>query len=895
MGNVNNCLINNIKFDEINVKSNTSDEKNKQINNSNTNQGNYLSNKYKFETVKEEKVNNNILNSDFPENKKNILKISPSNGFNLGENKNNINFNNVRYSNGIIIDNNVLFNSTRKSFGSRKSFEKSQNRKTFEKNNFTQENVNISENNYGSNKVINTEEESDNLIVLDYNSPKTNSNNENINLNNINGYNNNDGYLKNIKDQNELNPEIKKSDIINHLDYNNKNIPMDNNYINKENINNNLNNYINQNLDIKKAENKNDINEQTQKSDRTLKKDFIETTNIFKNGIPYSKPKLNLYITENEKENIKDINLNNNNGNIKDDTKDNEAYFNSKRNEEFNNTENINKKNEFENINTNIPVKNNLNDNNDEIFDNDFITNVRKINPSPDDNINNRNKEPLNNGNDYFKKEINDVNKINKEEENILYQTTTLNNDQEIKLNNINNDYKNSNFLFNSNELNEGINSPIMKNRNKYFISNDNGASLNRRYFENNNIYEQNNINDEEIDELRQKLITQSEPKDKDSEFQETIKKSDKPYILEKDDFQIKNNNTNMINGQTNSEIKSDMKNNVYQKKNLKKINLNNNMKEQEQKDEVINNEELISENNNNINLDNLLTPSKDPNNIYKKKNINNTNEIINKKETKESKINEEENLNLNEVCEEFKDFDFNEWKRFYSQDDRFFKFPKEGINHNQEIKNPENDEIYKGDLNNNGEKHGYGCYISPNLKRIGMWRRNNFTGWGREIRNNGDIYEGKFINGKLNGKGIYKNKIKNISYIGDFINSEKHGKGELFTKENHYNGDFVNNKFEGKGKIEIYAEGEYEGDFKNGSFDGNGMLKWKNGDCYKGQLSKGKQHGYGEETDKDHNIYKGYFRNGNKDGEAKFITKDGIVYNLFYKDGKPIKNVDNN
>ena len=895
MGNVNNCLINNIKFDEINVKSNTSDEKNKQINNSNTNQGNYLSNKYKFETVKEEKVNNNILNSDFPENKKNILKISPSNGFNLGENKNNINFNNVRYSNGIIIDNNVLFNSTRKSFGSRKSFEKSQNRKTFEKNNFTQENVNISENNYGSNKVINTEEESDNLIVLDYNSPKTNSNNENINLNNINGYNNNDGYLKSIKDQNELNPEIKKSDIINHLDYNNKNIPMDNNYINKENINNNLNNYINQNLDIKKAENKNDINEQTQKSDRTLKKDFIETTNIFKNGIPYSKPKLNLYITENEKENIKDINLNNNNGNIKDDTKDNEAYFNSKRNEEFNNTENINKKNEFENINTNIPVKNNLNDNNDEIFDNDFITNVRKINPSPDDNINNRNKEPLNNGNDYFKKEINDVNKINKEEENILYQTTTLNNDQEIKLNNINNDYKNSNFLFNSNELNEGINSPIMKNRNKYFISNDNGASLNRRYFENNNIYEQNNINDEEIDELRQKLITQSEPKDKDSEFQETIKKSDKPYILEKDDFQIKNNNTNMINGQTNSEIKSDMKNNVYQKKNLKKINLNNNMKEQEQKDEVINNEELISENNNNINLDNLLTPSKDPNNIYKKKNINNTNEIINKKETKESKINEEENLNLNEVCEEFKDFDFNEWKRFYSQDDRFFKFPKEGINHNQEIKNPENDEIYKGDLNNNGEKHGYGTYISPNLKRIGMWRRNNFTGWGREIRNNGDIYEGKFINGKLNGKGIYKNKIKNISYIGDFINSEKHGKGELFTKEHHYNGDFVNNKFEGKGKIEIYAEGEYEGDFKNGSFDGNGMLKWKNGGCYKGQLSKGKQHGYGEETDKDHNIYKGYFRNGNKDGEAKFITKDGIVYNLFYKDGKPIKNVDNN
>ena len=33
------------------------------------------------------------------------------------------------------------------------------------------------------------------------------------------------------------------------------------------------------------------------------------------------------------------------------------------------------------------------------------------------------------------------------------------------------------------------------------------------------------------------------------------------------------------------------------------------------------------------------------------------------------------------------------------------------------------------------------------------MWRRNNFTGWGKEFRQNGDIYEGKFINGELNGK----------------------------------------------------------------------------------------------------------------------------------------------
>ena len=284
MGNINNCLINNVKFDEINIKSNKNKKTDEQINNSNANQVNDLANKFKFEEVIEEKINNDISNSNFTENKKNILKISPSNGFNFNENKNNINFNNVRYSNGIIIDNNILFNSTRKSFPTRKSFEKSQNRKSFEKyNNFTQGNVNISENNYGSNKVINTEEESDNLIILDYNNPKSNFNNENINLNNINGYNNNDGYIKNIQNENKLNPEIKQTNIINNFNSNN-NILLDNN-INKNNYNIIIKNYNNQNIQIKQGENSNDINEQTQKSDKTLKKDFIETGNIFKNGI----------------------------------------------------------------------------------------------------------------------------------------------------------------------------------------------------------------------------------------------------------------------------------------------------------------------------------------------------------------------------------------------------------------------------------------------------------------------------------------------------------------------------------------------------------------------------------------------------------------------------------
>ena len=923
MGNVNNCLINNVRFDEINIKPDKNNEKENQNNITNinkVNKANYFNNKFKFETVNEENMNqnekipnDNITKITLKQDKNNILKISPPNTININENQNNINFNNVRYSNnGILLDNNVLFNSVRKSHHSRKSYEKNsfnENKNSIEKknleikDNFTQDNFNFSENNFGSNKIMNTEEESDNLIILDYNIQKEKMNAQNnINVNNINGYNNNDGFIQNTKKINGINPDVKEENIVNNFDFNNKNLISDNNNINKENYNTFMKNYKS-NSKVKDDENKNDINEQTQKSDKTLKNDFIETTNIFKNGIPYSKPKLNLYTNDNFPLNNKVNNLINNGKEEQNkNNKDNDAFFISKKNEEF-------------------IESNNKNNFNNDFEESNYISNVRKINSPEDeeegegDDKNNKNDYNINNK---FNQEIihqkdsGEINQENQENMNdytglnknkILFQTESINNNQDANanLNNVNNEYNNynSNSLFNSKELNEGINSPIIKDKNRYFPSNENSISINKRYFDNNYPLN-NNLNDDDIDELQKQLITQSEPKDKDSELEITSKKPERFEEVN----QINHNtnqklpaNTDYLNEETKTELTSEMKNKVYQKKNWKKIPINNLL---EQKVEIINNADLISQENNiNINPEDLLTPIKTPNKIYKKKYINNTNDHFQKKEIKNNE-NEKDNeilnnKNDNEEYEEFKDFDWDEWKRFYPADDRFFKFPKEGIVHNQELNDPEKEELYKGDLNSNGEKYGYGKFISPTLKRIGMWKKNNFTGWGREIRQNGDIYEGKFINGKLNGKGIFKNKIKNLTYIGDFINSERHGKGELFTKEYHYNGDFIKNKFEGKGKIELYNEGEYEGDFKNGLFDGKGMLRWKDGSFYKGELSKGKQDGYGEETDKDGNIYKGYYSKGNKNGEGKFITNDGNVYKCFFKDGKAIKNVDNN
>ena len=64
-------------------------------------------------------------------------------------------------------------------------------------------------------------------------------------------------------------------------------------------------------------------------------------------------------------------------------------------------------------------------------------------------------------------------------------------------------------------------------------------------------------------------------------------------------------------------------------------------------------------------------------------------------------------------------------------------------------------------------QRHGLGKLQEPNLTKIGLWRNDKFSGWGRIIKKNGQIYEGKFSDDILNGKGVYK--YKDVLYIGRF------------------------------------------------------------------------------------------------------------------------------
>ena len=74
-------------------------------------------------------------------------------------------------------------------------------------------------------------------------------------------------------------------------------------------------------------------------------------------------------------------------------------------------------------------------------------------------------------------------------------------------------------------------------------------------------------------------------------------------------------------------------------------------------------------------------------------------------------------------------------------------------------------------------------------------------------VDQNGDVYDGEFLNSKRHGMGRLKTENSDFSleYIGEFLQGHFHGKGQLtqkyFSKTElnfQYNGEFIKGKKEG-------------------------------------------------------------------------------------------------
>ena len=139
--------------------------------------------------------------------------------------------------------------------------------------------------------------------------------------------------------------------------------------------------------------------------------------------------------------------------------------------------------------------------------------------------------------------------------------------------------------------------------------------------------------------------------------------------------------------------------------------------------------------------------------------------------------------------------------------------------------------------------------------------------------------YTGEFKNGKCCGYGVmeYNDGKK---YVGQWKSNLKNGKGDLFTEngELEYSGEFVRSEKEGKG--EEYEEGiTYKSAFKAGKRHGEGILvtilsNYVHSRDYPIKIGK-------HLLDKKYNaeIYIGQFKSGKKDGYGVIYQQTELVY----------------
>ena len=186
-------------------------------------------------------------------------------------------------------------------------------------------------------------------------------------------------------------------------------------------------------------------------------------------------------------------------------------------------------------------------------------------------------------------------------------------------------------------------------------------------------------------------------------------------------------------------------------------------------------------------------------------------------------------------------------------------------------------------------------------------------------------MYEGEYLNGKKEGKGIkydkegnvlfkgeFKNNImwngiskvykikKKKNFIGNFSNNTNYDHHYLnnynfnprITYENYlkYEGEYLNGKKTGKGKDYDY-EGNliFEGEYKNGLKNGKGIYYELGYLLFEGEFKDGIRNGKGKYYFYGHLKYEGDYFNGFVNGKGKEydIFNGKMIYEGEFKDGE--------
>ena len=142
------------------------------------------------------------------------------------------------------------------------------------------------------------------------------------------------------------------------------------------------------------------------------------------------------------------------------------------------------------------------------------------------------------------------------------------------------------------------------------------------------------------------------------------------------------------------------------------------------------------------------------------------------------------------------------------------------------------------------------------------------FTGYGTATYQNQDIYEGDFIDGHREGRGIYR----------------------YFEKADKYEGQWSNNFRHGIGKMIYNNIGEYHGYWENGKRHGEGVFTYaKTGDVYSGWWRFGEKSGHGTYVFKETGMKLVGEWEGSQMKTGQWIYPNGLYWKGAFEANKPI------
>ena len=156
-----------------------------------------------------------------------------------------------------------------------------------------------------------------------------------------------------------------------------------------------------------------------------------------------------------------------------------------------------------------------------------------------------------------------------------------------------------------------------------------------------------------------------------------------------------------------------------------------------------------------------------------------------------------------------------------------------------------------------------------------GEWRDGGLNGKGNYLYANGNKYVGEFKDSFFHGQGVYSWN-SGSKYVGEFKLGMRSGQGTYFyASGDRYVGEYDDDKPNGLGSYFHLTDNANKGDkyiglYKDGKVGGVGAYRWMNGDEYIGEFKDGLRNGQGIYSFIDGRRQEGFWVNDKFTREAK-------------------------